>query len=390
MTPGAPSPETGREGRIHRLYCVAPYGNLTGAPVSALNHARLLRAHFESVHLVLSQDGEIRARAEAAGVPVWLWPIENRGLRARILRRGAWADLRAVLGSRWRYYANFCRELRRAPGIVHVHSRASIAPLALWAARRSGVPAVLHFREAARPGWKNAWGARLLCALASAVVFVSDGIRQGYPAAIRRRARVIHNFLELPPAPPARDPAVPVVATVAWQSRAKGFDVFLEACRLLRDRGARFEAWLIGQWGAETDLREAERYVRTHGLEAIVKIRGRQDDMAAVYAQMDVLLLPTRRDSFPRVVMEAMAFGVPVVATRVDGVPEMVAEGTTGFMVGSGDAAGFAAAAEKLLRDPALRRKMGAAGRERARALFSPETYAARMQTLYRQIGGAP
>ncbi len=390
MTTGAPSPEAGRDGRISRLYCVAPYGNLTGAPVSALNHARLLRAHFESVHLVLPQDGEIRARAEAAGVPVWLWPIENRGFRARILRRGAWADLRAVLGSRWRYYAGFCRELRRAPGIVHVHSRASIAPLALWAARRCGVPAVLHVRERATPGWRAWIGARALAAGASAVVFVSEAIRAGYGRGVQRRARVIHNFMELPPAPPAREPSVPVVATVAWQSLAKGYDVFLEACRLLRDRGVSFEAWLIGQWGAEADLRGAERYVREHGLEAIVKFRGRLDDMAAAYARMDVLLLPTRRDSFPRVVMEAMAFGVPVVATRVDGVPEMVAEGTTGFMVESGDAGGFAAAAEKLLRDPALRRKMGAAGRERARALFSPETYVARMRELYREIGGAP
>ena len=378
------------EGGAGRLYSVAPYGNLTGAPICALNHACRMRAGFASVCLVLPQDGEIRVRAEAAGVPVLLWTIENRGLRARLFRRGAMADLRAVLVSRWRYYACFCRELRRAPGVVHVHSRASIAPLALLAARRCGVPAVLHVHETARPGWKNSWGARLLCALASAVVFVSDGIRQGYPVALRRRAQVIHNFLEWPPAPPAREPAVPVVASIAWQSLAKGYDVFLEACRLLRDRGNVFEAWLIGQWNEEADRQRAERFIRDNHLEATVRIRGLLADMADVYARMDVLLLPTRRDSFPRVVMEAMGHGVPVVATRIDGVPEMVAEGQTGFMVESGDAAGFAAATEKLLRDPTLRRNLGDAGRARARTLFSPATYAERMQALYRQIGGLP
>ncbi len=382
-------PNAGNERWPCRLYSVAPYGNLTGAPVSSLNHARLMREHFESVCLVLPQDGEIRGRAEAEDVPVLLLPIENRGFRARIFRRGIWADLAAVLGSRWGYYRRLCRELKRAPGVVHVHSRASIAPLALLAARRCGMPSVLHFRERAFPGWKARLWTRLLCFWASAVVFVSEAIRRGYAAGIQRRSRVIHNFMELPPPDPAKGNPVPVVATVAWWSRAKGYDLFLEACRLLRDRGNSFEAWMIGQWHSEEDRQWAERFIQTHHLGSTVKIRGLLADMAEAYAQMDVLLLPTRRDSFPRVVMEAMGHGLPVVATRIDGVPEMVEEGATGFMVEPEDAAGFAAAAERLLRDPVLRRTMGAAGWARARTLFSPETYAARIRDLYREIGGA-
>ena len=382
-------PDAGSERGPRQLYAVAPYGNLTGAPVSALNHARLMQKHFESVHLVLPQEGKIRDRAESEGMPVLLFPIENRGFRARPIRRGLFSDLAAVLGSRVRYYRRLCVELKRAPGVVHVHSRASIAPLALLAARRCGTPSVLHIRERAGLGWRARLWARMLCSWASAIVFVSEAIRQGYPAGVRRRARVIHNFMELPAEDSAKGNPVPVVAIVAWLSRAKGYDLFLEACRLLRKRGIPFDAWLIGQWHSEEDRQWAEAFIRENGLESTVKIRGLLEDMAEAYAQMDILLLPTRRDSFPRVVMEAMSHGVPVVATRIDGVPEMVEEGETGFMVEAEDAAGFAAAAEKLLRDPVLRRTMGAAGRERARTLFSPDTYAARMRELYGQIEGA-
>jgi glycosyltransferase involved in cell wall biosynthesis len=72
----------------------------------------------------------------------------------------------------------------------------------------------------------------------------------------------------------------------------------------------------------------------------------------------------------------------------VDGIPEMVEESVTGFLVESEDAEGFARAVKQLLEDRNLRLRMGAAGRERARKLFSPETYEAAMVALYREIGG--
>jgi len=112
---------------------------------------------------------------------------------------------------------------------------------------------------------------------------------------------------------------------------------------------------------------------------------GLVEDMAPVYAQTDLLLLPARRDPLPRVVMEAMCWGIPVVASRVDGIPEMVEDGVTGLLAPPEDAAGFAAAADRLLKDPELRRRMGEAGRDRARRLFSPEAYRAAMREIYRR-----
>lgn len=140
---------------------------------------------------------------------------------------------------------------------------------------------------------------------------------------------------------------------------------------------------MVGQWLDKTERARAEQFIQEHGLGGQVVIQGIQAQMGPVYARMDVLLLPTRRDSFPRVVMEAMSNGIPVIATRVDGLPEMVMDGETGFLVESGNIAGFASAVEHLLRDPVQRQRMGGAARERARRLFAPEVYSAAMHRLY-------
>jgi glycosyltransferase involved in cell wall biosynthesis len=117
-----------------------------------------------------------------------------------------------------------------------------------------------------------------------------------------------------------------------------------------------------------------------------VKDCGVLADMDGVYAQADVVLLTSRRDPLPRVVMEAMCHGLPVVATRVDGIPEMVEDGATGFLAESEDAQGLAEAVGRLLEDAALRRRMGEAGRERAGRLFSPEAYARASMDVYSRL----
>lgn len=380
-------PDTGSGGAFPgRLYSVSPLSNLSGAPISALNHARLFQERFGSVCLVLPVAGEILDRATELGVPVLLLPVVNRGLRSRFFRRALGQDLRAVLGSRWRYFRTLCREFRREPGIVHVHSSRSIAPLALGAARLCGMPSVLHVRDAAR-SWGDRWRAQSLARLASAVVCVSDGVRRGYGRGFRRRAQVIYNFMDVPPPlQSAGNNAPPQVVMAAKMSHAKGTDLFLETCRRLRDAGAAFKARMVGAWVSPQTRAVAESYIRDNRLAEVISVHGAQVDMEPVYARMDILLLPTRRDAFPRVVMEAMCHGIPVVATRVDGVPEMVEDGVTGFLVEPEDVEEFARSVERLLQDESLRRQMGRAGRERAKKLFSPEAYGEHMGELYRRL----
>jgi len=96
--------------------------------------------------------------------------------------------------------------------------------------------------------------------------------------------------------------------------------------------------------------------------------------------------LPARRDPLPRVVMEAMCHGLPVVASRVDGIPEMVVDGETGILVEPENVEGFAEALARLLADPELRHRMGTAGHARAQKIFTVEAYRGAMLKAYKGL----
>ncbi len=370
-----------------RLYAAAPPGGMTGGPVCALEHVRVLRPCFEEVGLVLCEHGLLEERARAADVPCWCAPFEYRGLR-----RGKWKQvlrgLVPVIRSRWKYARGLFRILKARPGILHVHSRAAHLPYALLAGWWARVPVVVSIHEPGDVGqetWLDLW---MIGRLADWVVFPADNIQRQYPGLLEGRRSILRYCHDLAPlrSGPAPSP-VPRLAMLGRMGQRKGYDVFLATCRILRDEGIPFDAWLGGGgWGSEQDRAQAHRFIRENRLENAVSDLDLLPDISALYERTDVLLLTSRRDPLPRVVMEAMCHGIPVVATRVDGIPEMVEDGVTGILVEPEDAPGFAAAVKRLLENEPLRRQMGAAGRERARMLFSPETYRARMMAIYGEL----
>ena len=105
------------------------------------------------------------------------------------------------------------------------------------------------------------------------------------------------------------------------------------------------------------------------------------------YAAMDVLCLPTRREGFPNVVLEAGAAGVPCITTRATGAIDSVVDGTTGVLVDVGDEEGLRRAIDRLARDPALREAMSEAARERVIDEFPPERIWTGMQSV---LAGRP
>jgi len=141
--------------------------------------------------------------------------------------------------------------------------------------------------------------------------------------------------------------------------------------------------WLVGD-GPDRD-RVRDR-VRDLDLTAHVQFLGERIELPALLRQADLFLLPSESESFGLAALEAMACGVPVVASRVGGVPEVVADGETGLLAPVGDVAAMAEHATRLLGDEDLRARFAHAARERATKLFPLEPTVAKYEALYRRV----
>lgn len=178
--------------------------------------------------------------------------------------------------------------------------------------------------------------------------------------------------------------AAPIVAGVGRLVPVKGFDVLVEALPAL---GAAVPGALVLLVGAGPDRAALEARARALGAGDRLRVTGARDDVVPWIAAADVLAAPSRNEGMGRVLIEAMALGVPVVGTRVGGIPAVLAGGECGALVPPDDPRGLAAALADLLGDPARREKLAAAGRRRAEE-YTVEVMTARTIELYRTLAG--
>jgi len=170
----------------------------------------------------------------------------------------------------------------------------------------------------------------------------------------------------------------PLIVAVGRLIAKKGFADLLRTCWLLMERGQSFRCEIVGEGLLEQELREQ---IVQLDLEGRVGLPGAkpQHEIRELLAAATVFVMPSvvdpdgGMDNLPTVIMEAMAAGLPVVSTSIGGIPEMVIQNETGFLVSPGDAAALAGAIEKMINDRLLARKLGQAGHERAQRLFSIE-----------------
>ena len=142
----------------------------------------------------------------------------------------------------------------------------------------------------------------------------------------------------------------------------KRFDFFLQILsRCRQEARVPLRACLVGDGPLRPELEEMSRSLGL--LDVALQFRGKLDDVRPLYAEADLLMLTSEREGTPNVIMEAMACGLPVVATAVGDVPELVRHQVSGFVLGVGDVPGFLAAVKDLADNPLLRESMGAQGR---------------------------
>jgi glycosyltransferase involved in cell wall biosynthesis len=220
--------------------------------------------------------------------------------------------------------------------------------------------------------------------------FARRWMEEKYPHARGKVFRVF-NGIALDGFPP-KQPAGPVprIVSIGRYVEKKGFGDLIEACRLLRARGVDFACDIIGGGPLEAAL---AGQIGAAGIGDRVHLLGprAQGEVRAALARAQVFALacvPDRdggSDNLPTVIVEAMAAGVPVVSTRLAGVPEMIADDEEGFLTAPRDPVAFAAALEKFLRDAELAERCGRRGRASAVAKFSIENTTRELKHLLAQ-----
>jgi len=331
-----------------------------------------LVGQFE-VTLAAQGSGPLHDAAEAAGARY----VELRHVRRPI---DPWHDALALVE-----LIRLCRKVR--PDIVHAHSSKMgvLGRLAAWIARVPVRLLTVH-------GWSFAaydglagrfflWIERLMRPLTTAVVCVAEETREQGLAARTcdlRRTVVIPNAVDVRSfSAMSGGSSTAQIVGVGRFAYPKDFTTLLDALTLV---AAPCHVRLAGDGPALPAVAAA---LTRNGLSHRVELLGARDDIPELLARSDVFVLSSRSEGFPVSVLEAMAAGLPVVATDVGGVAEAVEDGETGFLVPAADSEALARALERLVLDGELRRRLGAAGRARALSLFDVSGYRAAYGELY-------
>jgi glycosyltransferase involved in cell wall biosynthesis len=191
------------------------------------------------------------------------------------------------------------------------------------------------------------------------------------------------------PCPLALAPGRFQVGVIGRLEPQKGQRLVLEALSLLApERRARLAVWLVGgetRGGAYPAELRAE--IARRGLGDVVRIEPPVAAVAALFARLDALVLPSQREGFPNVLLEAMASGLPCIATRVGDVPQMISDGESGRVVPPGDAAALARALEELLEaEPEARAALGRRARAEVEKRWQLPAVAEQHLALYREL----
>jgi colanic acid/amylovoran biosynthesis glycosyltransferase len=280
-----------------------------------------------------------------------------------------------------------------ALGIRHVHAHWATHPtLAAWVVQAlTGVG--YSFTTHAHDLYVDTAMLREKVEAARFVVTISDfnrAIIEGHCGApVAGKIHVVRCGVDLAAfAPRPRTPSeTATFVCVAGLREYKGHDVLFDACRLLRDRGFRLRVVLVGEGVLRRHLEE--RIVR-EGLSGIVELVGAMphERIPDLLATATAMVLPSVRardgqmEGIPVALMEAMAAGVPVISTRISGVPELVEDGVTGLLVEERDAAGLAAAMQRIAAAPELAARFVEAARRTVRERFDRSRNVAMLETL--------
>lgn len=366
---------------LMRILYVVTAAELGGAPVHLYHLMNYMVNQEFDVGLVCGLEPWLLQKAKDLGVKIFPNPYFTQSLsRPDKDFRSIGSVIHAIKAFR--------------PTLIHAHSTK-----AGFAARISG--AVLKFRPTVftAHGWAFAEGhfllkrwilaqaERLAARVTDKIICVSEQDRKlalQFRVASPEKLTVVHNGVNPEPFLQADGAQVKselglagkIVTFVGRLAAQKDPMILLRAFQSV-PKGTLL---LVGDGGLKPQI---ESYIHRHGLSNRVKICGVRNDIPQVLAASDVFALPSRWEGLPFTVIEAMMVGLPVVASRVGGVPELVEDGVTGLIVPPKDPEALAKALNTLLSDHDLRHQMGEAGRQKAMREFTLERMLRETQSVY-------
>ncbi|MDI6751683.1 MAG: glycosyltransferase [bacterium] len=205
-------------------------------------------------------------------------------------------------------------------------------------------------------------------------------IEKGYPSKI---FKVVHSGIDLVAQTKKQESKGSTIITVARFEPPKDYKTLLLAFDILNKKGIKFTSLLVGGMSKKEEMMELSARMN---LKDKVLFLGEKENVSEDLAKSDIFAFSSLFEGLPRAIMEAMAASLPVVATDVGGVSELVNDGKTGFLVKAEDAQALAESIEKLLLDKDLRKRMGEAGMEKIQKEFSMDRLVKEMEEIYTQI----
>ena len=357
-----------------------PHGSLASLRADLMDLEPLLRERlwepFEAHRRLARRLGPTHERAEAAALA-----LRHRDEIKHWLLAGVVAE----------------EAFRRGFDLIHAHFATGSASIAWYASLLTGLP--FTFTAHAKDIYANEVNRdrlRLLLREARAAITISD-VNREFLEALCPAARVtrVYNGVDLRLFTPLEDrprPEPPLLLFVGRMVEKKGLSHLLQACARLRARGSPLRCRLVGAGPMEVPLREQTRSL---GLEEVVEFRGPagQEEVARVHLpSASVFVLPCviasdgDRDGLPTTLLEAMARGVPVVSTRLSGIPEAVPDLQAGLLAEPGDVEGLTEAIARTLSDQDGARHRARAARRRAEELFDGRRNVSQLLQLFNAV----
>lgn len=372
----SPSRDAGA-GRRLRVLHVDSERPWRGGERQVLELMRRQRRRGDEPHLAAPADSAIFNKAREERFAVHPVPM-----------RGTW-DLASAVSIAWLH-----RRLR--PDLVHWHAARAHALGAIAWLLAPG-PARILSRRVDFPVRRSP-GSRLLWALpVEAIAAISEGVREALiqSGVAPGRIRVVPSGIDLSPFDEPADrvllrqrfgvgPEEVLAIQAAALAPHKSQSDLLKATSLARGEAPRLRVWIAGEGPLRRSLEEEHR---TLGLGTAVRFLGFRDDVNDLLRAADLFVVSSYLEGMGTATLDAMAAGLPVVATRVGGIPEIVESDVSGLLVPPRDPAALAAAMVRMANDAALRARFGEAGRVRVRD-FSADRTEERTRALYGEVLG--